>query len=443
MRGIVLLPVDDTLTRHMCVPRIDSNNLQKGLRQMYRSIARMAGVLLLSPLAAFGFDAVDTLFPSSSGHFSAYPADPIPPYELWTQFGMMYDTNILRRTTGDNSEVVSRASFGGRWDGRIAGRQGLHLAGRVDGYIYNKFSDLDNLGYSALGEWRWVLGNDLAGAMGASSRRWQASLSEIQRATHDPITENRLYANGRWAVGPHLGLRAGGDFIDYHRPSRAMSETKTVIGTAGIDWITDLGNMIGLETRQSRGNAPVNELVDPTGQFVNNDFHQTDVAVVATWLISPQLRFAGNAGRTRRTYSELPGRDFSGPTYRAALHWTPFTKAFLDFEATKHVSSIIDIGAAHVVVRSFAFGPGWAITAKTNVTARFINQHLNYGGDPAAALGAPQREEIVHTFRLGTYWEYTRHVHVTAAWENGERESNILGRNYRFNAYMANLRYIF
>ena len=411
---------------------------------MYRRIARMAAVLLLSPLAAFGFDAVDTLHPSSAGQFTAYPSDPIPPYELWTQFGMMYDTNLLRRPSGDNSEVVSRLGVGGRWDGRIVGRQGLHLAGRLDGYVYNKYSDLDNVAYSGLGEWRWELGNDLAGAIGVSSRRFQAALSEIQRAAYDPITENRVLANGRWRVGPHVGLRAGWDLIDYSRPSRAQSETKTVIYNAGADYVTDLGNTLGIEYRVANGDAPVNELVDPTLQFVNNDFKQTDVALVGTWLFSPQLRFAGNVGRTHRTYTELPGRDFTGPTYRAALHWAPFAKAYLDFEGARHVSSIIDIGAAHVVVRSLSFGPGWALTAKTNVTARFLRQHLAYGGDPSAAIGAtPQREEIIRTIRFGTYWEYTRHVHVTAAWDNGERESNILGRNFRYVAIMANLRYIF
>src|SRR4051812_34430890 len=278
------------------LPRIAANNLQKGLRPMYRSIARMAGVLLLmSPLAALAqFEAVDTLFPSSAGQFYAYPTDPLRPYELWTQLGVDYDTNILRRTTGDNNEWVSRASVGGRWDGRIAGRQGLHLAGRLDGYHYNKFSDLDNVAYSALGEWRWELGNSLAGAAGASSRRWQASLSEIQRAAYDPITENRLYAKGRWAGGPHPGLRGGARFLDYHRPSRQQAQTQTVIGTAALDWITDLGNVVGVELRQSHGDAPVNETIDPTGQLVNNDFHQTDVGIFATWLVSPQIRFAGN-----------------------------------------------------------------------------------------------------------------------------------------------------
>lgn len=413
---------------------------------MYRSIARMAGVLLLSPLAAFAqqFDAVDTLLPSSSGQYYAYPPEPLPLHELWASFGMDYDTNILRRTTGDNSEVVSRASVGARWDGRVVGRQGLHLVGRVDGYVYNKFSDLDNVGYSALGEWRWEAGNDLAGAVGASSRRWQASLSEIQRAQYDPITENRVYANGRWAVGPHLGLRGGVDYAGYHRPSRDLSNTQTVMGTAGVDWITDLGNMIGLEVRQSHGNAPVNPLVDPNGVLGNNDFQQTDVAIVGTWLISPTLRFAGNYGHSHRTYTQLSDRDFNGPTYRAALHWAPLAKVYLDFDASKHVSSIIDVGASHVVVRSVSFGPGWALTAKTNLTARFINQHLNYAADATSVLtGEPLREEIVRAFRLGSYWEYTRQVHITAAWENGERESNQLGRNYRFNAYMANLRFIF
>jgi hypothetical protein len=413
---------------------------------MFRGLARLAAVLLLTPLAAFAqnFDAVDMLYPSTAGQFIAYPTEPIPPHELWAQFGMDYDTNILRQPTGDNHELLSRASVGGRWDGRIAGRQGLHLAGRLDGYLYDRFSDLDNVGYSALGEWRWELGNSLAGAAGASSRRWQASLSEIQRAQYDPITENRLYANGRWAIGPHLGLRGGVDFADYHRPTRAQAEIQAATGTVAIDWITDLGNMIGLELRQSHGDAPVNEQVDPTGQFVNNDFNQTDLAIVTTWFATPNIRFAGNVGRTHRTYTDFTNRDFDGPIWRAAVHWTPLAKAYLDFETSKTVSSIIDVGASHVVARTVLFGPGWALTAKTNLSAHFIHQHLDYGGDPSAAVGATGlRSEVVRTFRLGLYWEYTRHVHVTTAWDTGNRESNQLGRDFHYNAFMANIRYIF
>ena len=96
------------------------------------------------------------------------------------------------------------------------------------------------------------------------------------------------------------------------------------------------------------------------------------------------------------------------------------------------------------MVRSVSFGPGWALTAKTNLSARFIHQKLDYGGDPAAAAGVTGlRSDTVRTLRLGLYWEYTRHLHVTTAWDHGTRASNELGRDFRYNAYMANVRYIF
>lgn len=411
---------------------------------MFRCFRKAAGVLLLTPLLAFAFDAVDTLPRSSSGRWPAYTGDPIPPYELWAQFGMMYDTNHLRRTLGDNSALVTRLGVGGSWDQRIVGRQGLHVDGEVNAFVYNRFSELDNIGYRGLAEWRYEVGNDLAGAIGYSRRKFQAALNQIQRAEQDLITENRTFVNGRYRLGPHVGVRGGVDLIDYDRPTRGEAETKTVLTAMGIDYVTSLGNTVGLEYRIARGDAPVNELVDPLGEFVNNDFRQRDIAIVGAWVVGPQLRVAGNVGRTRRSYTQLPGRDFDGSTYRASAHWAPFSKLIFDFEASKHVSSIIDIGASHVVIRGYSYGPGWAFTAKTNVTAHFVRQNLDYGGDPAAALGVePARQEIIHAFRLGSYWEYTRQWHITAAWEQGNRESNILGRNYRFNAYMANVRYYF
>ncbi|HYL89705.1 MAG TPA: outer membrane beta-barrel protein [Burkholderiales bacterium] len=415
---------------------------------MHRCVLRAAWLLLAAPLmapvSAFAFEAVDVLTPADSGVYPAYPSEPLPPYNLWGQFGMMYDSNILRRTTGDNHELLTRLGIGGRYDQRIVGRQSLHAEGRVDSYVYNQYSDLDNIGYGGLAEWRYEVGNDLSGAIGVSRRRFQANLSEIQRAAYDPITETQFSANGRYVLGPHLGARAGAAFIDYVRPSRADSNTKTTIVTGGIDWTTQLGNVLGLEYAQARGNAPVNQLVDPLGVFVNNDYTQRDVGVVATWAVGPTMRLAGRYGQTHREYSELPGRNFDGPTYDALFQWLPGNKTMFTVETEKHISSIIDIGASHVTVTGFAFGPGWAPTAKLNFQARFLKQHQVFAGDPEAQLGvAPLREEYVRGYRLGAYWEMTRQVHFQFSIDHGERESNILGRNYSYNAGIANVRYVF
>lgn len=415
---------------------------------MHRCVLKAAWLLLATPLIAptpaFAFEAVDVLTPADSGVYPAYPSEPLPPYNLWGQFGMMYDSNILRRTTGDNHELLTRLGIGGRYDQRIVGRQSLHAEGRVDSYVYNQYSDLDNIGYGALAEWRYEVGNDLSGAIGVSRRRFQANLSEIQRPAYDPITETQFSANGRYVLGPHLGARAGAAFIDYVRPSRADSNTKTTIVTGGIDWTTQLGNVVGLEYAQARGNAPVNELVDPLGVFVNNDYTQRDIGLVATWAVGPTMRVAGRYGHTHREYSELPGRNFDGPTYDALFQWLPGNKTMLTVESEKHISSIIDIGASHVTVTGFAFGPGWAPTAKLNFQARFLKQHQVFEGDPQAQLGvAPLREEYVRGYRLGAYWEMTRQVHFQFSIDHGERESNLLGRNYSYNAGIANVRYVF
>jgi hypothetical protein len=49
----------------------------------------------------------------------------------------------------------------------------------------------------------------------------------------------------------------------------------------------------------------------------------------------------------------------------------------------------------------------------------------------------------VRLFRLGAYWEYNRQIHWQFAIDHGSRESNVLGRDYTYNAVIANVRYLF
>src|SRR2546425_13233498 len=90
--------------------------------------------------------------------------------------------------------------------------------------------------------------------------------------------------------------------------------------------------------------------------------------------------------------------------------WLPTAKTMFTFESSKHVSSIIDIGASHIVVKGISFGPGWAPTAKLNFQARLLRQHQVFEGDPEAALGvAPLRQEFIRGYRLGSYWGSSPH----------------------------------
>jgi len=396
--------------------------------------------LLMAPAAALAFETVDSLPWPSRGSFPAYPPEEVRPTDIWVQGGVMRDDNILRRETGAQGETVARLGAGFRHEQRIVGRQRVVVEARGDAYSYERFGELDHFAYSALGDWRWEVGNDLSGSVLLGREKRLVDISETQSAVRDMVTSTRVGATAAYLVTPSARLRAGLARGVSERERRADAETRADAVTLGADYVSPLGNTLGLEFRKATGDAPVPELVAPTGTFVNNDYDEREVAVVASYAPGPQLRTGGRLGRTKRSYTEIPGRDFDGTTGRLRVEWLPGNKTILGFEAYKEPRSIIDIAASHIVAKGVAFGPSWAATAKLVFSARFIRERRTFEGDPTLTLaGAPLRDEQVNLLRLGVGWELLRHWQASVAFDRGERESNAAGRDYNYNAIMANL----
>jgi hypothetical protein len=363
---------------------------------------------------------------------------------VFLEAGSMYDSNILRRNAGAERENVFRFGGGGAIDQRIVGRQRLHVEARGDAYIFDKFSDLNHFAYSGAATWLWEAGNDLAGTLGYGRTHRLAALAETQRAIKRMVTTDDFYGTGAWRLGPSARLRGG---LAYGRAERDTPGEDRVTfgtrtGTLGADWVTSLGNALGIEYRQTRGDAPISTVLDPSGALANNDYKERETAVVATYTSSPVLRFTGRAGHTERTYTDLPN-NFSGPTYRGAVEWFPGNKTLLAFEAYKEPRAVIDIATSHVLVRGFAFGPAWAPTAQSVFSLRFVRDHRQFiATDPNVAPTATLVDETVRVIRLGLGWEPQRLVLVGFGLDRGDRESNTLGRNYQYFAASANVRVI-
>lgn len=404
----------------------------------------LASLLVAMPATAFAFEAVDTLPYPSSGAFPAYEATAERPFGLWAQGGIMYDTNVFRTSAAEQSEQILRVGGGIRQDLLVVGRQRVRLMGEANAMKYSTFGELDHVAYGLLGEWRWEVGNDLAGTAGYTRRHYQADLAETRRAVRDMITENRFYLSGGYRLGPNTRLRAATDHAIVERPLRPIAELRATGVTVGADYVTPLGNTLGVEARAAHGDAPVSEAVAlAPGGFANNDYNVREVSLVAAYNVGPMLRTSGRIGSTRISYSDLPGRDFSGASARGRIEWLPGTKTVLSLEAYNEPRTIVDVTATHAVVKGVAFGASWAPTAKLVFTARLSNENRDFEGDPAVAVGGALRMDTVRTIRIGTGWEITRHVNLGFAIDRGIRDSNVLLGDYQFTAFMANARYNF
>ncbi|MEA3194471.1 MAG: hypothetical protein QOD26_2804 [Betaproteobacteria bacterium] len=413
------------------------------MRRPYLTLSATT-LLLLAPLAALAFETIDTMPWASGGTFPAYPLEEIRPYEVYLQAGLMHDTNILRRNANAENENVFRFGAGGRVDQRVWGRQSIRLEGRGDVYHFDKFSDLDHFAYAGAATWLWELGNDLSGTIGYARTRRLAALTEVQRAVKRMVTNDDIVGTAAYRVGPSFRIRGLGA---YSRGVRTTPGEDTVTfgtrsGTIGADLVSTLGNSLGIEHRQTRGDAPVSQTIDTTGQFQSNDFKERDTSVVAAYTSSPMLRFRGRVGHTERTYTDLPN-NFSGTTYRAGVEWLPGTKTLLAFEVYKEPRAVIDIDASHVLVRGFAFGPAWAPTAKLAFSVRWVDEHRQFiAADPNVATPGTLLDETLRVFRFGIAWEPQRLMQVGLGLDRGNRESNTLGRNFNYTATMANIKVI-
>lgn len=404
----------------------------------------LAGVLLVAvPVAAPAFEAIDTLPYPSTGAFPAYPRDSARPGRFFANAGVMYDDNFLRRPTGQESEVITRLGLGATYDQRIYGRQVLRLDARGDVFKYDRFSNLDHFAYAVLGEWRWELGNQLSGTLGYGRRHFQADRGERQTATEDLVTEQRLYGSAAYAITPDWRVRGALAGAHLERPDTVTADATSRSAAAGIDYVTPLGNSLGVEVRGASGDAPVSEAFDPSGQFNNNEYDETEVAALATYNVGPGLRLGARVGKTEREYTLLPAFDFSGTTYRFDAAWRPGNKTLLAFEVYRLPRSVIELDTTQSIAQGFIFGPSWAPTAKLVLSARFLREEREYPVSPAVAGLAAPREETLHGIRLAAGWEATRHFHFGAAWDTGERRSTDLGRDFDYNAVMLNGRYVF
>jgi hypothetical protein len=400
-------------------------------------------LLLAVPAAAGAFEAVDSLpavtrFPAYSGL-----AEEARPLEYWAQAGVMRDDNILR-SAAKTAETLYRYGLGARATQRIFGRQSLRLEARGEWNDFDQLNTLDHFAYGLLGEWLWELSNQLSGTLGYTRTRAQTDLGERAPTLEDVITVERFAGTAAYRFAPDWRLRGALEAASFRRPEFVEAEIDERSLAAGIDYVTPLGNALGIEVRTTDGDARVEQTTGLGGAAVNNDYKEQELAAVARYRLGPSLRLDGRLGHTKREYNEVPGRDFDGTTWRAGVEWVPGAKTVLRFDTYKVPRTITDIGPSHVVVKGVSFGPSWAPTVKLVFAARVVSETREFQGGPGTALGvAPLLKEDLRLLRLGLGWEPQRRFRLGLGFDIGERSSSELRRDYDYTAWMANLRYTF
>jgi len=409
------------------------------MKNLQRRVTALAAALsLAAPTAAHAFEAIDTIGWPSRGFFPAYPADETRPTGIMLEAGVMRDDNVLRTETNPQSDTITRVGGAFRHEQRIVGRQRLRLDARGDYYKYDHFSDLDHGAYALGGGWLWEAGNNLAGTLTAGYVHRQGDIAETQANRLDLVKSATAGATAVYLITPGLRLRGGLAGLKEERTGAVKTESNATSATAAVEYVSPLLNNIGLEYRDTQGQAPL-----AVGAPGNPDYEERELAVVATYALGAQLRAAGRLGYTKRDYDQenTTQHNFAGTTGRVLLEWLPGYKTILGLQVYREPRTVVDVAASHMIVSGVSFGPRWAVTNKAVLGAQLVTERRRFDGDPSLAAGTTLRDELVHLVRISAGWEPARYWQVSAAFDHGERDSNVVGRDYKFNAVMGNIAY--
>jgi hypothetical protein len=412
-------------------------------------LRRIAGALLVVvPTVAAAFEAVDTIPYPTRYRFPAYPAEPARPSTFYAQAGLMYDSNPFRLPSGldpraflrgSRDDTIMRVGVGAGYDQRIFGRQNLFLAARGEYYDFMRYSEMDHFAYGLTGEWRSEWGNDLSSTIGYERIRRLVDPTEIRRPVANFVTGDRLYGSAAYRVMADWRLRVSGEGTHTERrgPGRDALELESTSATAGLDYVTPLGNALGVEVRRAQGEATLPEFVDPTFGLDTAEYVEREVSGVLSYGLGATLRVTGRIGRTQRDYTNFTGRDFDGTTYRIATEYLPGNKTILGLEVYRAPMSIIDVAASHIVATGTGLTMSWAPTVKLVFHTRIIHERRKYT-EAASVLADGALDETVRIFRLGAGWEPRRFIELSAGIEYGERTTNVLFRDYDYTQLTIN-----
>lgn len=323
-------------------------------------------------------------------------------------------------------------------------RQRFKAGYAVNAARYDRFKELNFDGYNGQAEWLWQLGNQTSGRVGYSESYSLASLSDFQTRIANPLKVRQSFLDGAYLLTPSWRLGAGLNQLRQVNgdAARQANDVEVFTTTASIAYLSRAGNSLGASVVAEDGRFPNPQLV--AGTAFDNAYTQRSANLLLDWTLTGKSRFYARAGLVKRSYVQLPQRDFDGATLRAEYEWKATGKLTVVAIGQRDISPVEDIRTSFVRITGAALRPTLSITEKTSVSANLEYSVRNFLGDPRLALGlAPERTDRVKSATLTLSYRPAPMVSLLLSVQRETRTSTLDFGDYAASVVRASARIAF
>jgi exopolysaccharide biosynthesis operon protein EpsL len=365
------------------------------------------------------------------------------PLQLRAYGGFEHDSNLFRLSSdadtqailGDTqkSDNIYQVGAGAKVDLRKS-RQRFTLDANAEQNWFQNYDGLNHLEHLIGGEWAWQAGNDWNGTLGAANRRFLNSFANVQQNVKDMIDRNRLYGTANYRPVSYLRFTVDADWVDsdHDAETRQALDNRTDSVAFLANWVTPSENTLGVSLRKTEARYPNATTVG--GVPIGGDYDEQEYSLIGTWNATAASRFRGRFGHTERDLEREGTGDFSGPTWRFSYEWEPTAKTALEFAIWRELYGFEDLTGSYVRTTGIGFFPAWSVVPKLVLQARALYQTRDYLGD-TTFFADGEREDKERLLQLAAIWTPLRLTKVIFMVETGDRDSNQVLADYKYNAF--------
>lgn len=377
-------------------------------------------------------------------------ADPEDTFTPYVRGLYNYDSNLFRlendqaaiNQLGTSNKAESYQTLGAGMDmnWRIS-RQAIKGHVEVNRTHYNTYNVLDYDGRDALLQWDWLVGSVASGDVGVTDTSTQGSFANINQPVSNLVTQRSGYFHGDVKLDSRWKLKTGVVRSESNNSAASRQILNSTVDTtsAGLQYQTSKGTLVEWASQLSNGKYPNRQIVGMAP--VDNGYRQWDHGVITTWEPSGKTKLLGRLNYTRRSYADVPQRDFSGFTGRVAGDWSITDKTLLELALYRDIGVVEENTASYSLNQGVDLSANWRATSKLAFRTKLSYLNIDYSGDPGFVLAAaPARRDKLTTLQAGLNYAVLRNTKLGLILEHGVRNSNQALASYRYNSAMINLR---
>ena len=359
-------------------------------------------------------------------------------------FRLQNDQAALNRLgTTDRAASYTVLSAGANINWQIS-RQRIKAKAEVNRTRFDRYTALDFDGRDTLLQWDWLVGSRLSGDVGVRENVAQGSFVNIQQPVNNLITQRQAFAHGAIQIGTPWKLKFGVQKIDASNSLASLQTQNSNVDTytAGLQYQTHAGSVVEFISEMSNGRYPNRQIVGVAP--VDNSYAQWDNGVAASWQPTDKTTLRGRLNYTKRSYNDVPQRDFSGITGLMSVNWQVTAKTGLGLFLYHNIGVIENTTASYSVNRGVALTAAWKATDKVAFNLSLAQDRLAYSGDPGFVLATtPARQDKLTSLQFGVNYQVLRNTSLGLNLQRGVNQSNQVLASYRYNSVMLNVRSVF